>query len=218
MTNYTYRNEFAGNRARRAFTIAVFFIVFALGLFLGKTLLFKRIETISPVQTPVTIPSAETTQNISPESTVIQQNVTAVPDFEVDDSMVAWGDAYSTVFRQVGSGDITTGIDGKSYDYALIPNRQELTLNVSDAKGYLKGTFVLSKFNKSDSYFHEIEIEIYDTGASDPFFVSTMDSDTRDPIDLCVKLSGHEKITIAFGYAGGDVYLVTNGLYISETR
>ena len=220
MTNYTARNEMIIYRRRRALTAVFFLILFAAGLLLGGYF-FRETKTVNQTQTPVLIPYKENTQSEQTDTTgsdAQQNTVTVIEDYEIDDSMVAWGDAYSTVFRQGGSKDIRTGIDNKTYDYAICPNRQELILDVGEAKGYLKGTFVLSAFNKSDSYFRDIEIEIYDVGADDPFSVSVMDSDTRSDIDLSVKLSGHSRIAIRFGYAGGDVYLATNGLYISEAR
>ena len=212
--NYVRRNEVAVYRRRNAFAVFVFMIIFIAGLFLGRNFLFRREGS---VQTIVPAPAAETVQDKQNEPVSAAEQPRA-EDYEVDDSMIAWGDAYSTVFRQNGSRELRTGIDNEAYDYAICPNRQELVLDVSDVKGYLKGDFVLSSFNKSDPYFWDIEIEICDVGNNDPFFTAVMDSDTREPINLSVKLAGHSKIAVRFGYAGGDVYLVTNGLYISEDR
>ena len=141
-------------------------------------------------------------------------------DFEITDRMVESGNyTYTTVFRQ-DSGDNglrRTDLKGNVYDYAVCPNRQYFTLDTTEYDGHLKGTFALSAFNKNTSYFREIEIFIYDVGNKDPFYTATMNSDTRNAINLNVKLAGHDKIKVEFGWAGGDVYLATNGLYISES-
>lgn len=228
MTTYTtVKDELAvyrRNRAIKAILLAVLAITIVTGLYFGVRTLFGKAGNANQTQTVIYVPTGETMQNTQTNTqsnttdNTVQQPITEVKaDYEVDDSMVAWGSSYSSVFMQNVEG-ICTGIDNKRYDYALIPNRQEVILDVSEINGYLKGTFALSQVNKSTSYFREIEIEIYDVGNNEPFFTSTMNSDTRSNINLCVKLAGHEKIIVAFGYAGGDVYLVTNGLYVSETR
>ncbi len=193
----------------------LFLMVIVLGVILGL-IFFNRED--KEIKAPAALPSEKMNHEEDREAAADKKEPEAIADYEVDDDMVAWGDSYTAVFRQGAGRDICTGIDRNVYDYALVPNRQELVLDVSEAEGYLKGTFVLSAFNRSDSYFREIEVEILDVGSSDPFCVATMNSDTRNSIDLSVKLAGHEKIVIRFGYAGGDVYLLSNGLYISQNR
>ncbi len=148
-----------------------------------------------------------------PEHHTQIEKVSVKADKRVDDSLVVGGTRYSEVFRQGGNNK---GADGRQYLRSLEMNTAHGDLNTG---GYsdLKGKLVLSDYSKSRTYLRA-QIMIYDIGSSQPFYVSReMTENDRSEIELLVDLSGHDLIRIEIPYFR-DLYLATDGLYLSDIR
>ncbi|MBQ4251803.1 MAG: hypothetical protein II704_02020 [Erysipelotrichaceae bacterium] len=197
-----YRRRFT--RMALAALMAVLMItgaVFTVSLIKGKRAP-EHITVVQP-QPVVSIPEYRT----QVEKTALKA------DKRIDDSLVVGGTKYSEVFRQGGHNK---GADGRPYLRSLEMNTAHIDLNAG-GYSYLKGKLVLSDYSKSRTYLRA-QILIYDIGSSQPFYVSReMTENDRSEIELLVDLSGHDLIRIEIPYFR-DLYLATDGLYLSDIR
>jgi len=156
-----------------------------------------------------------TTTTTTTEKPVTTASGEIKKDLRFNDTMTGMGDRYSSVFQQ---GQYSKGIDSHDYDYYVGLNSQRIRIPLNKDYRYLKGTFVLSDFNRTKTYL-SAQILAYDAGNSVPFYTSKeiTENNYADVIELRIDTSVHDDIILEFPYFR-DAVLVTDGLFYSDVK